>query len=210
MRRLALLGAGGHGKVVADVAMCVGWQEVVFYDDTWPKSQVNGAWKVIGDSHLLMKHLAEFDGVLVSIGNCITRWQKHIELKSAGAPLVSLIHPKACISSSVTIGSGTVVMPGAIINIDASLGEACIVNTGATVDHDCRLSDAVHISPGAHLSGNVTIGKESWIGLGAVVKQGLTIGSGVIVGAGSVVLKSTCDEVTVVGIPARELLKRSQ
>lgn len=210
MKRLALLGASGHGKVVADVALCAGWQEVVFYDDAWPTTQDNGVWKVIGDSQLLLKQASEFDGVLVSIGNCATRWRKHLELKAAGAPLVSLIHPRACASAMASLGTGSVVMAGAVVNIDASLGEACIVNTGATIDHDCRLGDAVHVSPGAHLSGNVTVGQGSWIGLGALVKQGVTIGSRVTVGAGAVVLKSTGDDVTVIGLPARELHKQSQ
>lgn len=210
MKRLALLGASGHGKVVADLALCAGWQEVVFYDDAWPTLQENGAWKIVGDFQMLLKRAAEFDGVLVSIGNCATRWRKHLELKAAGAPLVSLIHPKACVSSMANLGIGTVVMAGAVVNIDASLGEACILNTGATIDHDCHLGDAVHVSPGAHLSGNVTIAQGCWIGLGALVKQGVTIGSRVTVGAGAVVLKSTGDDVTVIGVPARELLKQSE
>lgn len=210
MKRLALLGAGGHGKVVADVALCAGWQEVVFFDDAWPTSQDNGVWKVVGDSAMLLKRASEFDGVLVSIGNCAIRWRKHQELKAAGAPLVSLIHPKACVSAMASLSTGTVVMAGGVVNVDASLGEACVVNTGATIDHDCRLGDAVHVSPGAHLSGNVTVGQGSWLGLGALVRQGVTIGSRVIVGAGALIIETTRDDVTVIGVPARELSEPSQ
>jgi sugar O-acyltransferase (sialic acid O-acetyltransferase NeuD family) len=208
MKRLALLGASGHGKVVADIAACDGWQEVVFYDDAWPKLTQNGAWKVVGDSNVLLEQINEFDGILVSIGTCVTRWNKHQQLKSAGAQLVSLIHPKACVSSMVLLGAGTVVMPGAIINVDTCLGDSCIVNTGATIDHDCQLGDGVHVGPGAHLSGNVTIGNCSWIGLGALLKQGVRVGSGVTVGAGAVVLRPVADGQTVTGVPARELAKR--
>ena len=210
MRRLALLGASGHGKVVADVALCAGWQEVVFYDDAWPQRQENGAWKIVGDSRLLLAHANQFEGVLVAIGDCATRWRKHLELKAACAPLVSLVHPKAYVSGMAQIGAGSVVMPGAVVNVDTTLGEACIVNTGATIDHDCHLGDAVHVSPGAHLSGNVTVGSGSWIGLGALIKQGVVIGSGVTVGAGAVVLAPVADDKTVVGVPARELIKRHE
>lgn len=210
MRRLALLGASGHGKVVADVALCASWQEVVFYDDAWPQRQDNGAWKIEGDSRLLLAHANQFEGVLVAIGDCATRWRKHLELKAAGAPLVSLVHPMAYVSGMAQIGAGSVVMPGAVVNVDATLGEACIVNSGATIDHDCHLGDAAHVSPGAHLSGNVTVGNGSWIGLGALIKQGVVIGSGVTVGAGAVVLAPVADDKTVVGVPARELIKRHE
>jgi sugar O-acyltransferase (sialic acid O-acetyltransferase NeuD family) len=208
MKRLALLGASGHGKVVADIAVCAGWQEVVFYDDAWPQLRQNGAWEVVGDSNLLLEQIDEFDGVLVSIGNCAMRWSKHQHLKEIGVPLVGLIHPRACVSSTVLLGVGSAVMPGAVINVDARLGDACIVNTGATIDHDCQLGDGVHVGPGAHLSGNVTVGNGSWIGLGALLKQGVRIGNGVTVGAGAVVLTSVADGQTVAGVPARELVKR--
>lgn len=208
MKRLALLGASGHGKVVADLAICAGWQEVVFFDDAWPQLKENGAWKVSGDSKLLLEHVNEFDGVLVSIGDCAIRWHKHRELKAAGAPLVTLTHPKACVSSMVRLGAGSVVMAGVVINVDVIMGEAGIVNTGATIDHDCILGSAVHVSPGAHLSGNINVRNGSWIGLGALIKQGVTIGERVTVAAGAVVLSSVADGKTVAGVPARELVKR--
>lgn len=207
MRKLALLGASGHGKAVADMAMYAGWQEIVFYDDDWPHRKDNGSWKIVGNSSSLLAHVNNFEGVLVTIGDCATRWTKYLELKAAGAPLISLVHPKANLSIMVEIGKGSVVMPGAVVNVDATLGEACIINTGATIDHDCRLGDAVHVSPGAHLSGNVTVGNVSWIGLGALIKQGVVIGSSVIVGAGALVLSPVADSKTVVGVPARELIK---
>ena len=208
MKRLALLGASGHGKAVADVAICAGWREVLFYDDAWPQRQENGVWKIVGDFRMLLEHAKGFEGVVVSIGDNATRWRKYLELRSAGTPLVTLIHPKACVSAMTNLGRGSVVMPGAVINVDACLGDACIVNTGATIDHDCRLGDAVHVSPGAHLSGNVTVGNGSWIGLGSLIKQGVVIGNWVTVGAGAVVLGPVADRKTVVGVPARELTNR--
>lgn len=205
MKRLALLGASGHGKVVADMALACGWDDVEFFDDAWPGLQMNGHWPVAGNMAALLGRLAEFDGVLVSIGNCATRWQKHQALRAAGATLVSVLHPHACVSRFATIQAGSVIMPGAVVNVDAVVGEACIVNTGATVDHDCVLAAGVHVSPGAHLSGDVRVDLCSWVGVGAAVRQGIRIGANVMVGAGAVVVKHIPDGQTVVGNPARLL-----
>lgn len=205
MNRLAIFGASGHGKVVADVAMAAGWQDVVFFDDAWPACQQNGHWKVIGDFPALLASASTFGGAVVAIGNNSVRWDKHGHLKSAGAELVTLVHPRASVSPFGEIGRGSVVMAGAVINVDAQVGEAAIVNTGATIDHDCRLGDAVHISPGAHLAGGVVVGDLSWLGIGSSVRQGVRIGERVIVGAGAAVIHDIADGLTVVGVPARAL-----
>lgn len=207
MRQLALLGAGGHGKVVADIALACGWGAIEFFDDAWPSINLNGHWPVVGDTGVLLGRLAEFDGVLVSIGRCATRWQKHQALRAAGAKLISVVHPHAYVSRFAVIGVGSVVMPGAVVNVDAVVGEACIINTGSTVDHDCVLGPSVHISPGAHLAGDVRADQCSWLGVGAVVRQGIRIGSNVIVGAGAVVVKNISDDQTVIGNPVRPLFR---
>lgn len=209
-RRLALLGAGGHGKVVADCALLCGWEDVVFYDDAWPRTAVNGPWPVQGTSEDLKRDLPRYAGVVVTIGSNRIRLDKLRWLQDLGAPLVSVVHPGAHVSGFAHLGLGTVVMAGAVINIDASIGQACIVNTGATVDHDCQLADGVHISPGAHLSGQVSVGEASWIGTGAVVRQCLDIGPDVTVGAGAVVVKAITGAVTVVGNPARILIRSAK
>ncbi len=209
MKRLALLGASGHGKIVAEAALNSGWESIVFFDDAWPTVKQNGRWPVEGNTTTLLEQLENFDGVIVSIGNCEIRWQKHLELVSLNAPLATIIHPSATVSQYASIGSGSVVLAGACINIDAVVGQAGIINTGATVDHDCELADAVHICPGTHLSGNVSVGHQSWIGVGATVKQGITIGTDVMVGAGAVVIAHVPDSCTVVGNPARPIQDKS-
>ena len=207
MNQLALLGASGHGKVVADAALAAGWKSVVFFDDAWPGVLTNGHWPVVGDTANLLTCLPEFDGVIIAIGNCTIRWQKQELLQSAGARMATIVHPRACVSDYARLGAGTVVMAGAVVNVDAVVGDACIINTGATVDHDCVLKQGVHISPGANLSGNVTVGSCSWIGVGAAVRQLTRIGANVMVGAGAVVVKPVPDGQTVVGNPAR-LMRR--
>lgn len=207
MTRLAILGASGHGKVVADAALATGYDSVVFFDDAYPgKSQI-GIWAVYGTSMDLMASAKEFDGIIVGIGDNDVRWQKHAALRNAGGSMAVVVHPRAWVSPYARLGAGTVVVAGAVINVDARLGEANIVNTGATVDHDCELQHAIHVSPGANLSGNVTVGSGSWIGVGACVRQGIQIGTSVIVGAGAVVVNDVADGLTVVGCPARQLMK---
>jgi sugar O-acyltransferase (sialic acid O-acetyltransferase NeuD family) len=203
VKRLALLGASGHGKVVADMALLSGWDVVTFFDDAWPQCQRNGPWPVEGDSAALIARLAQFDGVVISIGDCKVRWQKQQALQGVGAQMVTVVHPAAVISPHATLGPGTVIMAGAVVNIDAIIGQAAIINTGATVDHDCLLGDAVHICPGAHLSGSVQVGDGSWVGVGATVKQGMVIGKQAMVGAGAVVVTPVADALTVIGNPAR-------
>jgi sugar O-acyltransferase (sialic acid O-acetyltransferase NeuD family) len=205
MKKLAILGGSGHGKVVADTALAAGWDDIVFFDDRWPRMQSVGEWPVVGDTGRLLGTLAEVDGVIVGVGDCQVRAEKHALLRGARAPCPIIAHPNAWVSPRCHVGVGSVIVAGAIINVHATLGEACIVNSGATVDHDCILGIAVHVSPGANLSGEVEIGDRSWIGVGACVRQGIRIGSGVTVGAGSVVVANVRDGATVVGSPARPM-----
>lgn len=205
MNRLAILGASGHGKVVADCAFAAGWQVVEFFDDAYPAKAQVGIWSISGTASDLLTRLKEFDGVIVGIGHNMTRWQKHLLLKQAGAPLVSIIHPRAWVSPFARIGPGTVVVAGAVINVDAVIGEACIINTSAVVDHDCVLADAVHISPSAALSGAVAVGARSWVGVGACVRQCIQIGADVTLGAGAVAIDRISDGITAVGCPAAPL-----
>lgn len=202
---LGILGASGHGKVVAEAALAAGWGAVEFYDRAWPGKRQVGRWAIAGDDAALLGALDRLDGVVVAIGNNQIRLDLLTQLHQAGARVVSILHPMACVSASARVGAGTVAMAGAIVNADAVVGIGGILNTGCSVDHDCVLGATVHISPGAHLAGDVHVGDRSWIGIGASVRQGVRIGAGVIVGAGAAVVSDVADGLTVVGVPARPL-----
>ena len=203
----AILGASGHGKVLAEIAELNGYSKVVFYDDAWPSKKSLEAWPVEGGSAELLRSVFQFDIVMIAIGNNEIRYQKYLQLHSVNAKMSALIHPSAIISKYSRIGDGSVVMAGAIVNPFVSIGSAVIVNTAATIDHDCNIRDGVHISPKASLAGNVDIGELSWVGIGAQVKQTIKIGRSVTVGAGSTVVKNIGDSLVVVGTPARVLTK---
>jgi sugar O-acyltransferase (sialic acid O-acetyltransferase NeuD family) len=191
MNRLIIIGAGGHGSVVADAASVPS----VFLDEN---ESVEG---VIGKPSELSSIITDDDGVVVAIGDNRTR----LAMLGAIDQSTTVVHNKSIVSDSTTLGGGTVVFAGAIVNANAKIGIGCIVNTGATIDHDCKLADGVHISPGANLGGNVKVGECSWVGIGACVKNGVTIGQDVIVGAGSAVVCDIPDNSTVVGVPAKEI-----
>lgn len=204
--RLAILGAGGHGRVVADAAALSGaWSEIVFFDDNYPDYIQSGRWQVIGSSVDLVNTLTEQDAVIIGIGSCDIRMSMTDFLQEKGANLATVIHPSAIISPDSSIGYGCVILANAVVNTGVSVDNAVIINTAATVDHDCQLDSGVHISPGAHLAGQVVVGKNSSIGIGAVIKQQVKIGCNVTVGAGAAVVNDIPDGQTVAGVPAREL-----
>lgn len=205
--QLAILGASGHGKVVADTAELLGY-ECVFFDDAYPQKQANEAWPIVGTGTELFERLSEFDGVVVAIGNNTVRFGKIQALRGSGARLPSIIHPTAVISQYTEIAEGSVVFAGVVVNAFAKIGVGAILNTGCTVDHDCELGHAVHISPGANLAGGITVADCSWVGIGASVKQLVAIGSNVMIGAGSVVLKHIASDSVVAGNPAKPLTQQ--
>lgn len=207
MMKLAIFGAGGHGKVVASIALRAGWKIIEFYDDAWPARTMHSHWPMVGNSESLLANIGNYDGWIVAIGNNRTRLRKIEELEAYNATLVTLIDPDAMVSSFATVGAGTVIVAKSAIQVDCELGRGCIVNTGATVGHDCKLKDAVHVSSGANLAGGVQVGKCSWIGIGSAVKQLVCIGDDVMVGVGSAVVKDVASGQTVVGAPARPVVR---
>lgn len=208
MKTLAILGAGGHAKVVADAALRSG-RTIEFFDDAWPRSSAVGPWPVTGDTDGLLREPGRVEAV-VAIGDNRVRLMKLRALAAAGVPIVSVLHPLCAIGSHVSIGNGTVMFAGAVLNPFAGLGEGCILNTSSSVDHDCVIADGVHIAPGAHIGGGVHVGEGSLIGIGATVKPGVTIGARVVVGAGAVVLSDVPDDDIVAGVPARTLTAQAR
>lgn len=209
MKRLAIIGASGHGKVVAEAALLSGWDDIGFFDGRYPQLTQVGPWPVLGSDRAIFQRAGEFDGVVVGIGHNRTRLQLSLALQAAGFPLATILHPAAVVSPHARVGAGSVVLARAVINIDAELGCACIINSGAVVEHDNRLADGVHVSPLAVLAGGVSVGEASWIGAGAAVRQGLKIGHDALVGLGAAAVQDVADGEIVAGVPARILETRS-
>ncbi|MBX3575926.1 MAG: acetyltransferase [Rhizobiaceae bacterium] len=204
--RLLIVGAGGHGRVVADAALEAGFADIAFLDDSVAANPTSGPFAVIGPLADIERLAGAWPSAIAAVGNNARRLELLARLRGAGYATPLVRHPAAALSRHATVGAGVFVAAGAVVNIGARLGDAVIVNTGATIDHDCVLADGVHVSPGAHLGGTVKVGPRSWIGVGTAVRHGLTIGSDAIVGAGAAVVSDVADDITVVGVPARRRL----
>lgn len=203
MKKLLILGAGGQGKVVLDLALtCEEWDEISFLDGGKIGEEVLG-YPIIGDFREYEVLREEYTHAIVAVGNNDLRLRLTEALLETGYEVPIFIHPSAVVSQLSSIGLGTIVMPQAVINVSAQVGKACIVNTGVIIEHDCQIDDGVHLSPSATLGGTVSVGEKSWICLGAKVINNITIGESVTVGAGAVVIDDIEDQALVVGIPAK-------
>ena len=202
MNKLVIIGSGGQGKVVADIADKNGYTDIVFLDDD-PKAEKCGSYKVVGKCSEAANYKdADF---VVAIGNARVRRKIQEELMGLGLHITSLVHPAAVLASNVKIGVGTVVVAGAVINPNAEIGQGCIINTCASVDHDCRIGDYVHVSVGARVAGTVTVGNNTMIGAGAVIINNIDVISDCCIGAGATVIKNIKEPGTYVGTPARRI-----
>lgn len=204
---LLILGAGGHGHVVADAARAAGVGKIAFLDDEKIESRF-AHFPVIGRLSDLSKFAREWRCGIAAVGDNRLRRDLLSALLIAGYETPAVVHSAAVISPDAEVGHGVFAAAGCVVNIGTRLGEGAIVNTGATIDHDCLIGDGVHVSPGAHLAGNVTVMKDAWIGIGASVRNGISIGERAMVGAGSAVIHDVEEGAAVVGIPARPLSNR--
>lgn len=193
-RKWIIVGAGGHGMVVAETIESMGDVVAGFCDDDQSKTDCLG-YEIIDFS--LIPGDAE---VVIGIGKNETR---QVFTQKGFRHEHPVIHPSAVISRSSTIAAGTVVMPGAIVNAKAVIGRHCILNTNSSVDHECVIGDFVHIAPSATLAGNVEIGEGTLIGMGAAILPHVKIGKWCKIGAGAVVVKDVPDGRTVIGVPAK-------
>ena len=199
---VAVVGAGGHGKVVLSTLLAAG-EPVAGLFDRDPERH--------GDSVLGLPVLGGLDELerlgigraVLAIGDNRRRSELGAELTGRGIGWQAAIHPAAVVHPSVVVGGGAVVFAGAVIQPDARLGAHAIVNTAASIDHDCRIGDFAHVAPGARLAGGVTLGEGAFLGVGCSVLPGVTIGAWAVVGAGAAVIRDVRAGAIVKGVPAR-------
>lgn len=207
-KKIIIIGASGHGRVVADIAeQMQTYEEIVFADDNPTLAGTCFAGRqVIGNTEKALSHADEYE-MFVAIGNAQVRQRIMEQLEGISAKVPTLIHPNAVIAGDITMGKGTVVMAGAVVNSGSDIGDGVIINTCASVDHDNQIADFAHISVGAHLAGDVSVGKRTWVGIGTVISNGIKVADDVMLGAGSVVIRDILEPGTYVGHPVRKVEK---
>lgn len=181
---LYIVGAGGHGRAVAEAALENGWKNIRFIDDSYQDGKHVDGWPVVGSTSHLLELIQPNDCAIVAIGNQHTRSALVQRLNELQASLTTIIHPRAYVSPSARLGAGVAIMAGAIVGAHAQIGQGCIVNANATVDHDAILHDFAHLGVGTQLAGGVIIETMAWLQAGCaagyhvVVKEGRVIPPG--------------------------------
>ena len=196
---LVIIGAGGHGKVCAEVAALNGYHHIIFLDDD-PRKSAAVSGKTDDYKAYLSTHM-----FFVALGNNALRQKYTEQILSEGGEVATLIHPYSAVSADAVIRTGAVVMAGAVINAGAVIGKGAIMNTCSSVDHDNVLSDYAHIGVGAHLAGTVHIGRRTFVGAGTTIINNVTVCDDCIVGAGATVIKDITQAGTYVGVPAKKI-----
>lgn len=208
MKRVLIIGAGGHGQVVADILL-TSWEAgaqmrpVGFVDDaTELQNHILLGLPVIGKIECYKE--IDFDEAIVAIGSNTTRSRLFDVFQMNGVSMARAIHPSAIIGKEASIGPGSVVCAGVVVNTGSRIGSNVILNTASSVDHHNVIEDHVHIAPGSHTGGDVHIGAGALIGIGAIVMPQRRVGAWSVVGAGALVHEDVLEGRTVIGIPAKE------
>jgi sugar O-acyltransferase (sialic acid O-acetyltransferase NeuD family) len=211
-RPVLVIGAGGHGVVVADALLAAGCEVLGFLDRDPGKQHVkHGNLALIGTDSALARYSPDAVQLANGIGSTRSmqlRRDVFVRLRSEGWSFVTVVHPRAVVSDWARLAAGAQVMAGAVVQAGAAIGENSIVNTAAVVDHDCSVEAHCHIAPGATLSGGVHVGEMSHVGTGATIIEGRRLGAGTLVGAGAVVVRDSQPGETLVGVPARARSER--
>ena len=187
MSDLLILGAGGHGRVVAETAELEGrWEKIVFLDDRIDTDMVLGH-RIIGKLDNYEQFANRYEYAIVCIGDNEKRLDLIQKLLKVGYKVTVIIHPSTSVSKYCDIGDGSVILAGAVINTNASIGKGCIINIGSCVDHDCVIGDGVHVCSGAVARSMCRVGGLSYIGAGACVKSGTILQDKFILSDGTVI-----------------------
>ncbi len=183
---LLIVGAGGHGRAVAEAAMLAGdWSDIVFADDSFPGQQCTGPWRIIGRTDELPDMVGKCDQAIVAIGNQAARVRLTGMLEAAGAALATVVHPRAWVSAHATVGAGSAIMAGAVVGAYAQVGRGVIVNANATADHDVLLGDFAHLGVGVQLAGGVVVAERAWLQAGTCAGYRIKVPADAVILPGS-------------------------
>jgi sugar O-acyltransferase (sialic acid O-acetyltransferase NeuD family) len=186
--RLLVVGAGGHGRSVAEAAELSARFEVVgFLDDSLPEGEIVLGVPMLGSVASMAEHRTAASQAIVAIGNNFVRERLIQKLIETGFELATVVHPQAIVSPSALLGAGSAVMAGAVVGTEARLGKGSIVNCGAVVDHHATVEDFGHLGVNASMAGGTFLGYGAWMQSGAALGYGVKIPSGVSLAPGEAI-----------------------
>lgn len=180
-KKLLIVGAGGHGRSVAEaVLLQADYTLEGFIDDSWSANQALWDYPILGNTSDMALFRQRVDAAVVAIGNNKARAMMQRRLVEAGIKPVTIIHPKAMVSPRASIGEGSAIMAGAVVGTEAVLGAGVIVNSGAVVDHHCRVGDFAHLGVNAAMAGGSVLGEGAWMQAGSALGYRVRVGAGEI------------------------------
>jgi sugar O-acyltransferase (sialic acid O-acetyltransferase NeuD family) len=201
MSRVAVIGAGGHARVIISILKSHRIEIMGVFDDSCGQiGELIQEVPVIGPFLEILKYGHLLTAVYLAIGDNQDRYKWHEFLSLNHFELPSLIHPRAIVERDATVGSASSVCVGAIVCTQAVIGRGCIINTGCSIDHESSIGDFSHLAPGVVVAGRTQIGSNTFIGLNSAIANKIRIGNNVIIGAGSVVLSDIPDGARIVGV----------
>ncbi len=207
-KRLVIVGAGDHGRVVADLARSAGWEPIGFVERTGAADDATrevAGLRIIGSLDQPNGWRSVASSFATALGDNRARseaWRRCLEL---GLLPARLVHPTAILLGGAVVEDGAHVCAAALVGVDARVGANAILNTAATADHDADIGAHAQLGPGAHLAGKVRVGEGAFLGTGALVIPGRTIGAWAVVAAGATVIEDVAEGERVGGVPARPL-----
>ena len=203
-KKLAIIGCGGHAKVVTEIAESVGFKKIFYID------------KLIQKKYFLNREVNSFlsenysEYIFVALGDNYKREVifKKLQNNYENSQIVSLIHPSSQVSKRCNIGIGSVVMPLSIINSSTEVGKGVIINSNTVVEHDNFIMDFSSLAPSVTTGGNVYIGERSAISIGSTIKNNVKVGYDSVIGASSYLNKDVGDNCIFYGNPAKFVRNR--
>lgn len=205
LNEIAIAGAGGHARPVAQLLQNLGYRVTGVYDDGFQPG-INES--ILGipllGSLTDLKNDRRDRSVVLAVGDnamrqeLFERWRKYVLPEN-------LVHIGAVIEPSAAMGNSNVIMARVYLSAMAVVGDNCIINSGAVIEHESRIGHHCHISVGVLICGRVKIGNGCFVGAGSVIKDNVSVCSGVVIGAGGVVVKDILEPGTYVGNPVKRI-----